>query len=42
MNEVLFPRPAPALRADLDRLLDAVDAAFPLPGRFRAAMWTVL
>jgi len=38
VNEVLFPRPAPALRADLDRLLDAVDAAFPLPGRFRAGL----
>ncbi len=31
----LFPRPDPALRAGLDRLLGLIDRTFPIPGRFR-------
>lgn len=38
MTEELFPRPGDGLRRSLDSLLDAVDAALPLPGRFRAAL----
>lgn len=36
----LFPRPSPAIHADLERLLDAVETTFPLPSRFRSGLGT--
>jgi len=33
--QTLFPRPDPALRAGMDRLLGLIDRTFPIPGRFR-------
>lgn len=38
MNEILFPRPSPELRAALDELLVLIDKTFPLPSRFRAGL----